>query len=111
MDWGWATRRRSKLFHSRALGGCVNHQWCVGFQIAASWDADHQMLNARYFADGGGAIVVDQADLHRVPALAQELLADPARLARMRDAMLALAKPDAADVIADELVSFAGAAR
>jgi UDP-N-acetylglucosamine--N-acetylmuramyl-(pentapeptide) pyrophosphoryl-undecaprenol N-acetylglucosamine transferase len=66
--------------------------------------ADHQTLNARYFEAGGGAIVVAQRELERVPALVDELLGDPARLARMSEAMRALAKPDAADVVADELV-------
>jgi UDP-N-acetylglucosamine--N-acetylmuramyl-(pentapeptide) pyrophosphoryl-undecaprenol N-acetylglucosamine transferase len=73
--------------------------------------ADHQTLNARYFEEGGGAIVVDQGELERVPELARDLLADPERLARMSEAMRALAKPDAADVIADELVALAGGAR
>ncbi len=73
--------------------------------------ADHQTLNARYFADGGGAVVVDQSELGRVPALVEELLADPARLARMSDSMRALARPQAADVVADELLALAGAAR
>jgi UDP-N-acetylglucosamine--N-acetylmuramyl-(pentapeptide) pyrophosphoryl-undecaprenol N-acetylglucosamine transferase len=67
--------------------------------------ADHQTLNARYFADGGGAIVVDQSRLADVPALATELLGDPERLARMHEAMLRLAKPGAADAVADELLS------
>jgi UDP-N-acetylglucosamine--N-acetylmuramyl-(pentapeptide) pyrophosphoryl-undecaprenol N-acetylglucosamine transferase len=71
--------------------------------------ADHQTLNARHFEAGGGAIVVDQSDLERVPALVDELLADPQRLARMSAAMRALAKPDAADVIAEELVALAKA--
>ena len=39
--------------------------------------ADHQALNARYFEDGGGAIVVLQEELERVPALVEELLATP----------------------------------
>jgi UDP-N-acetylglucosamine--N-acetylmuramyl-(pentapeptide) pyrophosphoryl-undecaprenol N-acetylglucosamine transferase len=69
--------------------------------------ADHQTLNARHFEQGGGAIVVPDADVDRVPALVDELLADPARLAAMRKAMLALARPDAAEVIADELVALA----
>jgi UDP-N-acetylglucosamine--N-acetylmuramyl-(pentapeptide) pyrophosphoryl-undecaprenol N-acetylglucosamine transferase len=73
--------------------------------------SDHQTLNARYFADGGGAIVVHQSELGRVPALVEELLGDPPRLARMSDAMRALAKPDAADVVADELLALAGAGR
>ena len=45
----------------------------------------------------------------RVPALVDELLADPERLTAMRDAMRALARPDAAEVIADELVALAEA--
>jgi UDP-N-acetylglucosamine--N-acetylmuramyl-(pentapeptide) pyrophosphoryl-undecaprenol N-acetylglucosamine transferase len=73
--------------------------------------ADHQTLNARHFERGGGAIVVDQRELARVPALVEELLADPGRLERMSAAMRALAKPDAADVIADQLVALAEAGR
>ena len=73
--------------------------------------ADHQTSNAQHFARGGGAIVVDQSELARLPALAEELLADPARLARMREAMLALAEPDAAEVVADELIALAEARR
>jgi UDP-N-acetylglucosamine--N-acetylmuramyl-(pentapeptide) pyrophosphoryl-undecaprenol N-acetylglucosamine transferase len=69
--------------------------------------ADHQTLNARHFERGGGAVVVDQSELVRVPALVEELLADPERLARMCAGMRALARPDAADEIADELVRLA----
>jgi UDP-N-acetylglucosamine--N-acetylmuramyl-(pentapeptide) pyrophosphoryl-undecaprenol N-acetylglucosamine transferase len=70
--------------------------------------ADHQTLNAHHFARGGGAVLVPDADVDRVPSLVDELLADPARLAAMRDAMLRLARPDAADTIADDLVALAG---
>jgi UDP-N-acetylglucosamine--N-acetylmuramyl-(pentapeptide) pyrophosphoryl-undecaprenol N-acetylglucosamine transferase len=73
--------------------------------------ADHQTLNARHFERGGGAIVVPDAEIDRVPVLVDELLAAPERLAAMRDAMLRLARPGAADVIADELVALAGGAR
>lgn len=73
--------------------------------------ADHQTLNARHFERGGGAIVVDQSELDRVPELVGELLADPARLARMSGAMRALARPRAADVVADELIALAEARR
>src|SRR5262245_40310171 len=71
--------------------------------------ADHQTLNARHFERGGGAVVVPDPELDRVPALVDKLLADPARLAAMREG--ALARPDAAEVIADELVALARGAR
>ena len=73
--------------------------------------ADHQTLNARHFEAGGGAIVVDQRELEHVPALVDELLGDPNRLDRMSQAMRALARPEAADVVADELVALAEGGR
>jgi UDP-N-acetylglucosamine--N-acetylmuramyl-(pentapeptide) pyrophosphoryl-undecaprenol N-acetylglucosamine transferase len=70
--------------------------------------ADHQTKNARYFVDAGGAVLVpeDELDLRRQVA---ELLADPARLARMSEAMRSAARPEAADTIADELIAIATA--
>lgn len=68
---------------------------------------DHQAKNARSFE--GGAVVVPESELARVPALVQELLSDPARLARMRERMLELARPDAAARIAEELIALATA--
>jgi UDP-N-acetylglucosamine--N-acetylmuramyl-(pentapeptide) pyrophosphoryl-undecaprenol N-acetylglucosamine transferase len=69
--------------------------------------ADHQTLNAKHFERGGGAVVVPDAEVDRVPALVGELLADPGRLASMREAMLALARPDASEEVADELIALA----
>jgi UDP-N-acetylglucosamine--N-acetylmuramyl-(pentapeptide) pyrophosphoryl-undecaprenol N-acetylglucosamine transferase len=65
--------------------------------------ADHQTKNARYFE--GGAIVVPELEIDRVPDLVRSLLDDPARLAELGAGMRRLAKPDAADVIAEELVA------
>ena len=73
--------------------------------------ADHQTLNARHFERGGAAIVVADAEIDRVPALIDGLLEEPERLEAMRAAMLALAHPDAAATIADELVELAGVGR
>ena len=64
-------------------------------------------MNARHFERGGGALVVPEAELDRVPALVEELLADRERLAGMREAMLAMARPEAADEIAEELIALA----
>lgn len=69
--------------------------------------ADHQTLNARHFERGGGAIVVPDSEIERVPGLVEELLGDPDRLARMREAMLTLARPHAALEIAEELIRIA----
>ena len=71
----------------------------------------HQDKNADWFADAGGAVVVPEAEAARAPQVVEELLADPDRLAAMAVAMRAVAKPDAAEEIADELVSLAAARR
>jgi len=34
-DWGWATNRKSKLFHGRALGGALKHQVWAGVQVVS----------------------------------------------------------------------------
>jgi UDP-N-acetylglucosamine--N-acetylmuramyl-(pentapeptide) pyrophosphoryl-undecaprenol N-acetylglucosamine transferase len=68
---------------------------------------DHQTLNARYFERGGGAVVVQQDELDRVPAVVEALLHDRERLHRMGDAMRALARPHAAEDIADALLELA----
>jgi UDP-N-acetylglucosamine--N-acetylmuramyl-(pentapeptide) pyrophosphoryl-undecaprenol N-acetylglucosamine transferase len=71
----------------------------------------HQDRNAEYFARAGGAVVIDDAEVARVPQLVSELLADDSRRQTMADAMRAAAKPDAAERIADELVALAAARR
>jgi UDP-N-acetylglucosamine--N-acetylmuramyl-(pentapeptide) pyrophosphoryl-undecaprenol N-acetylglucosamine transferase len=70
--------------------------------------ADHQARNARYFERGGGAIVVPEAELD-LRRQAGDLLADSERLTRMGAAMRALARPNAADVVAEELLALARA--
>lgn len=72
---------------------------------------DHQEKNARWFVDAGGAVVVPEPEAARAPRAVDELLDDPDRLAGMAMAMRAVAKPDAAEEIADELVSLAAARR
>ena len=69
--------------------------------------ADHQTLNARHFERGGGAVVVPEPELDRVAALVDELLADRSRLDAMAAAMRAMARPEAADEIAEELIALA----
>jgi UDP-N-acetylglucosamine--N-acetylmuramyl-(pentapeptide) pyrophosphoryl-undecaprenol N-acetylglucosamine transferase len=68
--------------------------------------ADHQTKNAHYFGEGGGAVVVPEGELD-LPRQVLELLDDPARLGKMGEAMRKLARLDAADVIAEELIALA----
>src|SRR5579859_2799605 len=71
--------------------------------------ADHQSANARYFARAGAAVVIPDAEL--TPArLGQEvgrLLSDRGQLAAMARAAAALARPQAAQEIARELLAAA----
>jgi UDP-N-acetylglucosamine--N-acetylmuramyl-(pentapeptide) pyrophosphoryl-undecaprenol N-acetylglucosamine transferase len=71
--------------------------------------ADHQTKNARYFADAGGAVVVPEQEIARVPDVVRGLLAEPARLAGMGEAMRRAARPGAAAEIAEELIALGSA--
>jgi UDP-N-acetylglucosamine--N-acetylmuramyl-(pentapeptide) pyrophosphoryl-undecaprenol N-acetylglucosamine transferase len=65
--------------------------------------ADHQTLNARHMQAAGAAVVVPDAELDG-PRLAREvaaLLGAPQRTATMAKAARSVARPDAADRIAD----------
>jgi UDP-N-acetylglucosamine--N-acetylmuramyl-(pentapeptide) pyrophosphoryl-undecaprenol N-acetylglucosamine transferase len=70
--------------------------------------ADHQHTNARWMAGAGAAIVVEDAELtpDYLRAQVAPLLGDGERLARMATASRAIAKPDAAERIATEILSF-----
>jgi len=72
--------------------------------------ADHQAKNARWMVDGGAALVIPDADLdaERLRAEVGSLLADPGRVAAMSEAARRLARPDAADRIAEEALALAG---
>jgi UDP-N-acetylglucosamine--N-acetylmuramyl-(pentapeptide) pyrophosphoryl-undecaprenol N-acetylglucosamine transferase len=72
---------------------------------------NHQDKNARWFVDAGGAVVIPETEAARAPRAVEELLGDADRLAAMAVAMRAVAKPHAAEEIADELVSLAAARR
>ena len=71
--------------------------------------ADHQTGNARWMERGGAAVVLpdDQITPERLRREVDALLDDPARLAAMATASAALARPDAAERIAREVVAAA----
>jgi UDP-N-acetylglucosamine--N-acetylmuramyl-(pentapeptide) pyrophosphoryl-undecaprenol N-acetylglucosamine transferase len=71
--------------------------------------ADHQTSNARFVERFGAAVVVPDGELDG-PRLAREvgaLLAAPGRMAEMARAARSVARPDAAERIADELLALA----
>ena len=71
---------------------------------------DDQGQNARLLSEAGAAEVVreDALTADSLAALLQTLIEDPARLARMAAAARAVAKPDAADRLADVVEQTAG---
>jgi UDP-N-acetylglucosamine--N-acetylmuramyl-(pentapeptide) pyrophosphoryl-undecaprenol N-acetylglucosamine transferase len=71
--------------------------------------ADHQAKNARFAEAAGAALVVrdDQVDGPRLAREVAALLGDPQRLAAMAEAAAAAGRPDAAERIADELMTLA----
>ncbi len=69
--------------------------------------ADHQSKNARYFEQAGAAVVVPESEAARAPDVVRSLLDEPGRLADMAEAMLRVARPNAADEIAEELLALA----
>jgi UDP-N-acetylglucosamine--N-acetylmuramyl-(pentapeptide) pyrophosphoryl-undecaprenol N-acetylglucosamine transferase len=73
--------------------------------------ADHQTKNARFFQDAGGAILIPESELGQVPETVRSLLDDPRRLEQMGAAMRRVARPDAAEKIAEELMALAAARR
>jgi UDP-N-acetylglucosamine--N-acetylmuramyl-(pentapeptide) pyrophosphoryl-undecaprenol N-acetylglucosamine transferase len=67
--------------------------------------ADHQTANARWMEQGGAAVVIADRDLtaQRLAHEVASLLGDRSRLRAMANASAALARPNAAQDVADEL--------
>jgi UDP-N-acetylglucosamine--N-acetylmuramyl-(pentapeptide) pyrophosphoryl-undecaprenol N-acetylglucosamine transferase len=70
---------------------------------------DHQTKNATYFERAGGAVVVPETDAGRAPDVIRSLIDDPRRLGDMAAAMRRVARPNAANDIAEELIALAAA--
>lgn len=71
--------------------------------------ADHQSANAEWMRAGGAAAVIADAELDadRLAAEVEAALGRPERLAEMAAAARALARPDAARVVAEEVLEAA----
>jgi UDP-N-acetylglucosamine--N-acetylmuramyl-(pentapeptide) pyrophosphoryl-undecaprenol N-acetylglucosamine transferase len=71
---------------------------------------NHQEANARFMERAGAAVVIPDRELDG-PRLAREaggLLAAPQRMAEMANAARAVARPDAAERVAEELLRHVG---
>jgi len=70
---------------------------------------DHQRRNAVLLAEAGAAVVVEERELggSRLADVVSGLLADPARLETMQQAMRRFARPDAAARIVDRVLELA----
>ena len=71
-------------------------------------DVSHdQRTNALMYADTGAAVMLDQSNVTPSILAAQvhQILTDPTQQTRMRDAALGFAQPDAATIIAQELIT------
>ena len=106
MDYAYAA---ADLVISRS-GACTVSELClvakpVLFVPSPNVAEDHQTKNARALADKGAALLVPDA-VCRTEAMprALELLADEEALRRMSRNIEALARPDAAERIVDEIV-------
>jgi UDP-N-acetylglucosamine--N-acetylmuramyl-(pentapeptide) pyrophosphoryl-undecaprenol N-acetylglucosamine transferase len=110
MDHAYAA---ADLMVSRAGAGTVAELAAVGLpSILVPYPYapdDHQAVNASVLTKAGAAVMVrdEDATADRLAPMVEELLADPERLRRMGQAMGGLARPRAADEIADELVVLA----
>jgi UDP-N-acetylglucosamine--N-acetylmuramyl-(pentapeptide) pyrophosphoryl-undecaprenol N-acetylglucosamine transferase len=74
---------------------------------------DHQTANAQWMAEAGAAVTIadEQLDAARLLDEVVNILGDPERLARLSGASRNLAMPDAARIIADEVLAAAQAPR
>jgi UDP-N-acetylglucosamine--N-acetylmuramyl-(pentapeptide) pyrophosphoryl-undecaprenol N-acetylglucosamine transferase len=89
------------------LAACGRPALLVPFPGATD---QHQYRNAEVLQHAGAAVLAHEGDLtpDRLATMTAELLADPARLARMAGAMRRFARPDAAARIVDRLLELAG---
>ncbi|MBE6176951.1 MAG: undecaprenyldiphospho-muramoylpentapeptide beta-N-acetylglucosaminyltransferase [Rikenellaceae bacterium] len=106
MDLAYAA---ADLVISRSGAGTVSELCLVAkpvlFVPSPNVAEDHQTMNARALANKGAAeLVTDAACCSEAVPKALALLADEARLQSMRTALAALARPQAAEDIVDEIL-------
>jgi UDP-N-acetylglucosamine--N-acetylmuramyl-(pentapeptide) pyrophosphoryl-undecaprenol N-acetylglucosamine transferase len=104
---------RADLVVGRAGAGAVAEMCAVGrpsLLIPYPFAGDHQRHNAESIARAGASICVraQEATVDRLSSEIERLAADPERLAAMAKAALELGRPDAALIVARDLLSLSG---
>ena len=105
-----AAMAAADLAITRAGASTLGELPAVGLPaVLVPLDLSDQARNARFLESHGAAVVIASADAPaRLYAAVDTILKDPERLAAMRRAMTALARPDAARRIARLIVEAAG---
>ncbi|MBC8102095.1 MAG: UDP-N-acetylglucosamine--N-acetylmuramyl-(pentapeptide) pyrophosphoryl-undecaprenol N-acetylglucosamine transferase [Cytophagales bacterium] len=104
------------LLIARSGAGTVTEACALGkpalFVPLVPTGGDEQTRNAQRSVDAGGAVILPQSrcDAAHLLAETQALLGDPARRRAMGEAARTLARPHAADALADALLALAAAA-
>lgn len=105
MDYAYAA---ADLVVSRSGAGTVSELCLVAkpviFVPSPNVAEDHQTKNARALEEKGAAEVVADCSCREAMTRAEALLGDEEALARMSAALDALARPDAAERIVDEII-------
>ena len=99
--------RKADLVISRSGGTTLSELAVLGVPavlVPYPYHRDqHQLLNARAYADAGAAVVVDEKDLDAVHlgSLFEEIFLSPGRLRKMAESARGRGRPDAADLVLD----------
>ena len=72
---------------------------------------DHQTKNARALADREAAVLLPEDEVGKLSSVIADMIADRSQLDRMRETLLSLAKPNAAEDIARDVLTLADEAR
>lgn len=100
------------LAFCRAGASTLAELWIAGLPaILTPFPAaihDHQTLNAQAMVNAGGAILLPEPEIAKAPALICGLARDRDRLEGMAQGSLSLAKPDSANLVAEEIGKLIG---
>ena len=79
--------------------------------VPGEYEGWAQTPNAAYMEKEGASVLLPQSRIAELPTLVESLIADTARLEKMRDVLSSLSRPYAADDLASLVIEMAGARR